>query len=138
MNLALSGWTLLHWLPLNLRAEEPTLEELRARVEKLEKQQEAGASSATSAEDPDKKKEEASREYVVGSDMSFKPVWRDGLVFETPNKDFRFSVGGKVRQDWGFGTSDPALEDTLGQIQDGANFRSLRLGAAGTFYEIMN
>lgn len=82
------------------------------------------------------------REFVeVGSDLtvkgSWRPgTWRDGLYFDTPNKDFSLHVGGRVHWDAGWFTTSsdkamPAYNDAMG-------FRRARLRGDGTIWEVIN
>jgi phosphate-selective porin OprO/OprP len=82
--------------------------------------------------------------YQVGSDAKMSASWKNGLVLESAQKDFRMNIGGRINQDWGWfdqsqnsrdaagGGSAPAL----GTLQDGTNFRRGRVSGSGTFSEI--
>jgi phosphate-selective porin OprO/OprP len=81
--------------------------------------------------------------YQVGSDMKMSASWKNGLLFESAQKDFRMNIGGRINQDWGWfhqtqdsreapaGGSAPAL----GTLQDGVNFRRGRISGFGTLWE---
>ncbi len=89
----------------------------------------------------------------VGSDMSAKVRFYngEGLMFETPNKDFTFHLGGWVQLDnWGFNVPPPgkgimAAPGTatvqgvapggIGDLQDGIFWRRIRLVMEGNFWE---
>lgn len=143
-------------------ASAPSIDDLLKRIEKLEKQNEllrqdlnapgqvsTGAGPARldqeSSEDPigsylqkqteAKKKAESAPEFQeVGSDLSIKASWKDGVVFETPLKDFRFHVGGRMHYDTGWFSQD---EDTMPNFRDAAGFRRARLRADGSCYEVI-
>ena len=82
------------------------------------------------------KKAEKKDEFVeVGSDLSMKTSWKDGIYFESPNKDFKFHVGGRVHLDAGTFDEDTA---TMPHFEDAVGFRRARLRADGTMWEIFN
>jgi len=57
------------------------------------------------------------------------------LVFESDDKQFTASLGGRLQQDWVFIRPSSDAEDDLGLRQvDGVAFRRARLFAAGTMY----
>lgn len=120
-------------------ADENQLEELKARLETLERHNEQLQKALDSQRNTNvqQNREAEATGYKVGTELSFQAYWRDGLIFETPNKDFRFHVGGRMQQDWGWGHPDQAIERDLGDILDGANYRRLRLKGDGSAYEIM-
>src|SRR5207249_2878440 len=84
--------------------------------------------------------------YKVGTDLSMKASWQDGLVLSTPNKDFSMHIGGWVQYDNVFWGQSPALEAApgarpgakqgvasgaalggIGDLQDGMFFRRIRI-----------
>jgi phosphate-selective porin OprO/OprP len=90
-------------------------------------------------EDEEKKQAADAQGYPVGSDFSFKPTWREGLWFETPNRDFAVHLGGRLNVDAGWFSPSKQLNDAFpGAWQDGAEFRRFRLRGEGTMYEILN
>lgn len=79
--------------------------------------------------------------YEVGSDVEFRTFWKNGLEFETKNKDFRVHVGGRVQFDSTWFAADEAVQQPpggVGQLNDGVNFRRARLGVSGTMYEVID
>jgi phosphate-selective porin OprO and OprP len=107
-----------------------------------------------------KKQEEDAKKavegYQIGSDMSIKASFKNGLFpwFETPNKDFTLHLSGWTQFDNVWWTQSPAMTaakgpnagpdqgvasgDTLGGIgnlQDGMYFRRIRLAVEGNFWE---
>jgi phosphate-selective porin OprO/OprP len=97
----------------------------------------------------DAKKDDASKEkkadegYVVGTDLSFTPVWKDGLELQTKNKDFRIHIGGRTQFDAGWFNADQSIYNPngtptagLGNVYgDGVDFRRARFRIDGTMYE---
>ena len=94
--------------------------------------------------------------YVVGSNLSIKSEFRNGLFlwFATPNNDFTMHIGGWAQYDnvwWdqaksllpppgarpghAQGVASGAPADGIGNLQDGTFFRRIRLFFEGTFWE---
>src|SRR5205823_3472045 len=76
--------------------------------------------------------------YDVGSDATFHAIWKNGVEFETKNKDFRMKFRGRTQLD--FATfdvpnnvnADPSL---VNPIRNGVDFRRARLGVEGLMFE---
>ena len=69
------------------------------------------------------------KEHVIGSDLSMKGSWKNGLEFETEKKDFRVHVGGRTQFDGTWFEADDSIENGVGgvgPIDDGMNFRRAR------------
>lgn len=77
-----------------------------------------------------------SKAVDVGADLNFKSTWKNGLYFETPNKDFSVHVGGRLHQDWYFYDEDDAVQASLGDFEDGVFFRRLRFEIDGKMFEV--
>jgi phosphate-selective porin OprO/OprP len=81
----------------------------------------------------DKKKEEDTKDKV------FKAKWKDGLVFETPDKNYTMKIGGRIHLDSSFTEADDDLQAASGgttfglgeEFQDQTYFRRLRLNMSG-------
>jgi phosphate-selective porin OprO/OprP len=121
------------------------------------------ATPADYAPDADKKKDAAAPAkpgdggYVVGSDLSTKTEFRNGLFlwFATPNNDFTMHIGGWAQWDNVWFDQSPSLMAApiartpantpnfaggvagggIGNLQDGEFFRRIRLFFEGTFWE---
>jgi phosphate-selective porin OprO/OprP len=114
---------------------------------------------AKKAEDAAAKQKAEDEGYRIGSDLSMKATWYDGLLLSTANKDFSMHIGGWIQEDNVFWGQSPLLKLTadgrpgakqgvatgvaLGGIgnptnvslQDGTFFRRLRLMTDGNFYD---
>jgi len=64
----------------------------------------------------------------------FRVHWKEGLNFDSINKNFKLKIGGRIQQDWGWFTEDKEIRDTIGDQVDGAEFRRARIGLSGTIY----
>jgi len=113
---------LMHPLSYAPAAEEKELDELKSRIDQLEKKQNPAEGEA----------------YQIGTDLNFRASWKDGLLLWTTQNDYRIHIGGRIHQDWGWGDADGKVERDLGTLLDGALFRRLRLRMDGTIYEIMD
>ncbi len=68
--------------------------------------------------------------------------WDNGFLFETPNKDFKFHVGGRFQDDWVFWDQSAGLRAApgaggIGNLQDGTFFRRIRILMDGTMWEVV-
>ena len=102
-----------------------------------------GAASAAETKPADAGKIKMSEGVVVGSDLNFKARWNNGLLFETPAKDFTMHIGGRFHYDWVFFNPDTALESPpanggVGPWQDGAFIRRLRFQMDGKMWSVID
>src|SRR4029077_5876910 len=51
--------------------------------------------------------DKAPSDYEIGTDLSMQSNWRNGLVFQSPNNDFRMHVGGALQFDLNFFDNPP-------------------------------
>ncbi len=98
----------------------------------------------------------AAEGYRIGSDLSIKANFKDGLFLwlETPNKDFTMHLGAWMQWDNVWWNQSPALRAApgsrpgnaqgvatgvalggIGELEDGEYFRRIRPFAEGTFWE---
>lgn len=61
--------------------------------------------------------------------------WKEGLRFETPDKDFSLKLGGRIYNDWVWMTEDSDVRTAVGDLVDGTEFRTARMYVAGTIYD---
>jgi phosphate-selective porin OprO/OprP len=66
---------------------------------------------------------------------TMRSYWKDGLRFETPDKRYKFKLGGRMHYDVGFFDPDDdteaAVETGTTRIEDGSEIRRLRLELSG-------
>jgi len=119
--LVLVAGTAVKGQDLNKRIDalEKELADLRAQVERQDLQKEVDALKA--------RFDEAG---VSGGD--FKVYWKDGLRIDMPSQDVELKIGGRIMNDWGFFSGDSDIEDEVGDLEDGAEFRRARLYISGT------
>lgn len=56
-------------------------------------------------------------------------TWKDGLVLS--NDEVSMKIGGRIHNDWAVLWGDDAVEDSLGKLQDGTEFRRTRIAMQG-------
>ncbi len=66
---------------------------------------------------------------------TFKVSWRDGLAFETNDKQFRAKIGGRIQHDWAFFSEDIEDADPSFDFENGAAFRRVRLYLEALLYQ---
>ena len=119
---------------------EKMVQELERRVSELEKQlstkevvtQPPGdlQGRVVQVEEQVRKIEEKEKEPGT-----FRAYWKDTLRFETADKAFRFRIGGRIMNDWGFLSGDDQLESAVGDLDDGAELGWARLELSGLLYD---
>lgn len=65
----------------------------------------------------------------------FRVFWKEGLRFETPGGDFKLKIGGRIYNDWGWMRQDSRVKSTIGDLEDGTEFRSARMYMSGSIYD---
>lgn len=116
-------------------------EELLRKVSILEGMEGAGKTDkapAAAAKADDKT-------FQVGKSLKFEPSWKNGLWLETPDKAFRFNVGGVIQFDTIWMGANQQLVESIGEfnnyidpklaMQDSFDLRRARLRFAGQLYE---
>jgi phosphate-selective porin OprO/OprP len=77
----------------------------------------------------EKKKEKDTKDLVL------KGKWKDGIYFETPDKQYTFKIGGRIHLDSVFTEADAGLEGLApgigGDFDDATYFRRLRIYIQG-------
>ena len=127
------------------QAQQAELEQLRAQAQTVRSPL---ANANFEMISLDKNESEASKAeskpdagYEVGSDLKLSARWdvNNGIVFETPHRDFVSHLGVRMQLDFvGFGeTSALAKSANFGKLEDGAFFRRIRPAWDGTAYDLM-
>ena len=141
--------------------ERTRISALEARIRELEKQtkpaterlppavaaEPAKADAKPGAKGPEAKDAKpddkaADDGYEVGTDLNMPTKWSYGFQGESPNKDFRVKVGGRVQFDntafsQGEGPAQkPANGGLTPQLYDATNFRRARFRVDGRMYEV--
>jgi phosphate-selective porin OprO/OprP len=64
----------------------------------------------------------------------FKVFWREGLRFETADKKVKLRIAGRLQNDWMFASAETSLEDKLGHLEGGTEFRRARIELSGSLF----
>ena len=115
----------------------PTMFEMQDRLTALEQKVNQQASFEKPKEDP------APKGYEVGSDLKMTASWRNGVIFQSANKDFRYHIGGIIQFDMCGFDNDPDLivapaKGGVGPQPDSFDLRRVRLKMDGTMYEVFD
>lgn len=108
-------------------------ESLEQRLDRLEKENDELRERLDAWGDPGKKKDEK-----PADPKSMKASWKNGVEFESADKQFKFHVGGRTQIDFALYHADEDMQfgpGGTGPIRDGINFRRGRLRADGTMYD---
>jgi phosphate-selective porin OprO/OprP len=92
------------------------------------------------AKDVEKKRKDAEG-AVVGSDLNMTASWRNGVWFQSPNKDFVLHLGGSLQYDFTWFTAGYQVQfgpGGVGEVSDGVTPRRGRLRADGTISEVLD
>ena len=81
--------------------------------------------------------------YPVGTDGRLGSFFRNGLVLESANRDFRVRVGGLTQFDTNWFNNDPQIGLSpflggVGAINDSVEFRRARLRVEGAMYDVID
>ena len=60
--------------------------------------------------------------------------WNNGIKLTSSDGAFDLKIGGRVQLDFTFANADDALEDVVGVVENGSEFRRARLFVSGTIY----
>src|SRR5436190_1359185 len=77
------------------------------------------------------------KSWEVGKNLIMEATWKNGLQFESPDRAFKFTVGGVVQFDMGWFGADKSVVRSVGvfnnlvdpnqTLQDGMDFRRARI-----------
>ncbi|HOZ49143.1 MAG TPA: porin [Candidatus Hydrogenedentes bacterium] len=114
---------------------------LEQRVTDLEaqlRQQQPSAVPAEAAQpaaaDATPKAETAAAPAAQTGSNDLQARWKNGLSFESADKQFRLKLGGRLQADAAFFDQDEDLRWAVGKEQDSAEFRSARINLEGQMY----
>ncbi len=65
---------------------------------------------------------------------ALKAYWKDGLRFDSADKAFQFKLGGRLHNEWAVFSGDSRLEERVGRLVDGVEFRRARLYGSGVIF----
>lgn len=105
----------------------------------------AAVSNAAEQEDADRLQTLEQRveqlETAAGNELkpeTIRVYWKNGLKFDSNDGEFKFQIGGRIYNDWlGWSGKDRDVENAVGSLEDGTEFRAARLFVAGTIYKVV-
>ncbi|MEE9393127.1 MAG: porin [Planctomycetota bacterium] len=120
------------------QGEDPRLEELLSQVRKLSSRVEELEEEREDRGSPLEDRVNALSASLGSAGTSdFNSYWKTGLRLDNGDKSFRLKIGGRIQNDWAFGTQDNDYEQNTaaGRFEDGTKFRRARLFIAGQIHE---
>ena len=131
------------WIPAAVKAGDTA----DARIEKLEMQLQAMQAeiaklkAAKAAPAVSKKQVETMLDKILAErpqpergPLDFRVFWKEGLRFESLDKNFKLKFGGRIMNDWAWMDADSSVEKSKGNAMDGTEFRRVRLYISGLMY----
>jgi len=109
-----------------MKEQARAMEEMQRKIEMLESEKGERFSKARAG----KKLESAGK--TDGGDV--RVFWKNGLRFETPDKDFSLKAGGRIQVDFAGMGEDSEVKGKLGKLEHPAEFRRLRVYGSGTLF----
>ncbi len=117
--------------PAKASSEAP----LTSRVDELEKSIEEIRQGTPPS--PDSKEWAQMRKTIekFSAPNTMRTYWQDGLRLDSNDGSFKLKIGGRIQHDWAFFDADGRIEDRVGELDDGTEFRRARLYLSGTIYD---
>jgi phosphate-selective porin OprO/OprP len=72
-----------------------------------------------------------------GEDDGWTVRWANGTKIDSPDGDFRITIGGRLHADTSFFSADAPLIDATGELADGSELRRARLFVSGRLYQVV-
>ncbi len=112
---------------------EQRITELEAQLEKVVTQIQTNTTSQTTLESRIAELQTSAADGD-GNDMGM--YWKNGIRFDSANKQFKFKLGGRIMNDYAFFDASSNAENYYGkdEFRTGSEFRRARLYMAGTIY----
>lgn len=123
-------------LPGLAHAQDERVERLLEKVRLLEERvHELEGESATARAGVLEDHVNALTANLAAAPGDYHASWKNGSRFTTEDKAFELRIGGRIHNDWIFGTQDEDYQDAFGAYEDGVIFRRARLYVQGRLYE---
>ena len=97
------------------------------------------AAAVSADPDPPKLKTASAGVQAPASDPStLRVYWKEGLRLDNADESFKLKIGGRIMTDFASLSADKSLDEDLGALRDGFEFRRARLGVEGTIHNNIN
>lgn len=116
-------------LQRELDANKTRTAELDERVSQLEARQRLKEKSLT-----EKVEQIAEKKPAMGP-TDYRVFWKDGINFATQDGKFKVKAGGRIQNDWLWISEDNGIKASIGEQEDGVEFRRARLYFSGLIYD---
>ena len=108
----------------------------KARAEERTRAERSAKKTDNQTQHPEKPTEVTAVESKKSTGTKINTYWKNGLRFETPEKDFSITLGGKIHYDWGYINEDEDVGRLVGEdFGSGSKIRRARLIVKGTLYK---
>ena len=118
------------------REMEQRIAELEAQLESVMTQMQANSTSQTTLETQIAELQTSMDEHGGADPHDMNMYWKNGIRFDSNDKNFKFKIGGRIMNDYAYLDSDSDADDFYGSSEfgTGAEFRRARIYMAGTIY----
>ena len=118
------------------REMEQRIAELEAQLENVMSQMQANSTSQTTLESQIAELQTSMDNHEGADPNGMNMYWKNGIRFDSNNKQFKFKLGGRIMTDFVTFDSDSDADDFYGsdEFGTGTEFRRARLYIAGTIY----
>ncbi len=107
----------------------------KAKAEERARARRSSTKAGAQVQQTGESKEVASVGNKESAGTRINTYWKNGLRFETPERDFSITLGGKIHYDWGYINEDEDVGRLVGEdFGSGSKMRRARLFAEGTLY----
>ena len=110
--------------------------ELEKRIQQQEEELQMQKTLLKGLRDGYSEIKESAKEQEKPKDDDFRVFYKTGLNFESGDGNFKVKLGGRIHDDWLWWLEpDDDVEDAVGRLDEGTEFRRARLFTSGTLFE---
>ncbi len=123
-------------LKMRVRQLEAVVLRLQERLDGTIDSSTPGSGTVSDPEGPDGAPETSTTQAAApASPDTLRVYWDDTLRLDSADDKFQLKLGGRLQNDWAFFSADREVENAVGALQDGTEFRRARLYLSGTIYD---
>mgnify|MGYP000329504973 FL=1 len=74
----------------------------------------------------------------ISQENEYETKWEQGYKFNSSDGHFKMKFGGRIMNDWAFFSQEEDVQDKTGKINNGTEFRRVRVFNSGTIYNNIN